>query len=75
MNPYVYSKYEGEQIILDTKHGNIGNKITTYGGETHINVKDILLIDYVIKIIYNKLDSTAKADLINLLNKILPEYN
>ena len=66
-------KYEGGQIILDSKKGNIGANITIDGGETHLNVKDILLIDYGFKLLYNESDSTTKAELLNLLNQILPE--
>ena len=68
-------KYEGGQIILDSKKGTIGSNITIDGGETHLNVKDILLIDYGIKSLYSESDSTTKADLLNLISKILPESN
>ena len=66
-------KYEGGNIIIDSKKGKIGGNITIDGGETHLNVKDILLIDYGFKLLYNESDSTTKAELLNLLNQILPE--
>ena len=68
-------KYEGGQIIIESKKGKIGRNITIDGGETHLNVKDILLIDYGIKSLYSESDSTNKADLLNLISKILPESN
>jgi len=70
----IIKKYEGEEIILDTHHGNVG-KIKIDGGETHLDVKDILLIDYGTKSLYRESDSTTKADLLNLIRKILPETN
>ena len=66
-------KYEDGKIIIDSKKGNIGGNITIDGGTTHLAVKDILLIDYGIKSLYSESDSTTKADLLNLLRKILPE--
>ena len=68
-------KYESGQIILDSKKGKIGGNITIDGGETHLNVKDILLIDYGCKSLYSESDSTTKGELLNLLNKILPDSN
>ena len=53
-------KYGGGQIILDSKKGEIGSNITIDGGETHLNVKDILLIDYGFKSLYSESDSTTK---------------
>ena len=66
-------KYEDGWITIDSKKGNIGENITIDGGTTNLNVKDILLIDYGIKSIYSESDSTTKADLLNLISKILPE--
>ena len=68
-------KYEDGKIILDSKKGNIGGNITINGGTTHLDVKDILLIDYGIKSLYSESDSTTKADLLNLISKILPDSN
>ena len=51
------------------------NRITIDGGTTQLDVKDILLIDYGIKSLYSESDSTTKADLLNLISKILPESN
>ena len=68
-------KYENGKIIIDSKKGNIGGNITIDGGTTHLDVKDILLIDYGIKSLYSESDSTTKADLLNLISKILPEPN
>ena len=68
-------QYEDGKIIIDSKKGNIGGNITIDGGTTHLNVKDILLIDYGIKSIYSESDSTAKADLLTLISKILPASN
>ena len=68
-------KYENGKIIIDSKKGNIGGNITIDGGTTHLDVKDILLIDYGIKSLYSESDSTTKADLLNLISKILPESN
>ena len=68
-------KYENGKIIIDSKKGNIGGNITIDGGTTHLAVKDILLIDYGIKSLYSESDSTTKADLLNLISKILPESN
>jgi len=53
-------KYKGGQIILDSKKGEIGGNITIDSGETHLNVKDILLIDYGFKSLYSESDSTTK---------------
>ena len=68
-------KYENGKIIIDSKKGNIGGNITIDGGTTHLDVKDILLIDYGIKSLYSESDSTTKADLLNLISKILPDSN
>ena len=68
-------KYENGKIIIDSKKGNIGGNITIDGGTTHLDVKDILLIDYGIKLLYSESDSITKADLLNLISKILPESN
>ena len=68
-------KYEDGKIIIDSKKGNIGGNITIDGGTTHLAVKDILLLDYGIKSLYSESDSTTKADLLNLISKILPESN
>ena len=68
-------KYGDGKIIIDSKKGNIGGNITIDGGTTHLDVKDILLIDYGIKSFYSESDSTTKADLLNLISKILPEFN
>ena len=68
-------KYGDGKIIIDSKKGNIGGNITIDGGTTHLDVKDILLIDYGIKSLYSESDSTTKADLLNLISKILPESN
>ena len=68
-------KYENGKIIIDSKKGNIGGNITIDGGTTHLDVKDILLIDYGIKSLYSESDSTTKADLLNLISKILPDTN
>ena len=68
-------KYEDGKIIIDSKKGKIGGNITIDGGTTHLDVKDILLIDYGIKSLYSESDSTTKADLLILINKILPESN
>ena len=68
-------KYEDGKIIIDSKKGNIGGNITINGGTTHLDVKDILLIDYGIKSFYSGSDFTTKADLLNLISKILPESN
>ena len=68
-------KYENGKIIIDSKKGNIGGNITIDGGTTHLDVKDILLIDYGIKSFYSESDSTTKADLLNLISKVLPECN
>ena len=68
-------KYEDGKIIIDSKKGKIGGNITIDGGTTHLDVKDILLIDYGIKSLYSESDSTTKADLLNLISKILPESN
>ena len=68
-------KYEDGKIIIDSKKGEIGGNITINGGTTHLDVKDILLIDYGIKSLYSESDSTTKADLLNLISKILPESN
>ena len=68
-------KYEDGKITIDSKKGKIGENITIDGGTTNLNVKDILLIDYGIKIIYSESDSTTKANLLNLISKILPESN
>ena len=68
-------KYGDGKIIIDSKKGNIGGNITIDGGTTHLDVKDILLIDYGIESFYSELDSTSKADLLNLIKKILPESN
>ena len=68
-------KYEDGKITIDSKKGKIGGNITIDGGTTNLDVKDILLIDYGIKSIYSESDSTTKADLLNLISKILPEFN
>ena len=68
-------KYEDGWITIDSKKGKIGENITIDGGTTNLDVKDILLIDYGIKSIYSESDSTTKADLLNLISKILPESN
>ena len=68
-------KYEDGWITIDSKKGKIGENITIEGGTTNLDVKDILLIDYGIKSIYSESDSTTKADLLNLISKILPESN
>ena len=68
-------KYENGKIIIDSKKGNIGGNITIDGGTTHLAVKDILLIDYGIKSLYSESDSTTKADLLNLISRIIPESN
>ena len=68
-------KYENGKIIIDSKKGNIGGYVNIDGGTTHLDVKDILLIDYGIKSVYSESDSTTKADLLNLISKILPEFN
>ena len=68
-------KYEHGKIIVDSKKGKIGGNITIDGGTTHLDVKDILLIDYGLKTVYNEADSTTKADLLKLISKILPESN
>ena len=68
-------KYEDGKIIIDSKKGNISGKITIEGGTTHLDVKDVLLIDYGIRSIYSKSDSTIKANLLNLISRILPESN
>ena len=66
-------KYEDGWITIDSKKGKIGENITIDGGTTNLDVKDILLIDYGIKSIYSESDSTTKANLLNLISKILPE--
>ena len=66
-------KYEDGIIIIDSKKGKIGGYVNIDGGTTHLDVKDILLIDYGIKSVYSESDSTTKADLLNLLRKIFPE--
>ena len=68
-------KYEDGIIIIDSKKGKIGGNINIEGGTTQLAVKDILLIDYGIKSLYSESDSTTKADLLNLISKILPESN
>ena len=68
-------KYEDGKIIINSKKGNIGGNITSDGGTTHLDVKDILLIDYGIRSLYSKSDSTTKADLLNLISRIIPESN
>ena len=68
-------KYEDGKIIIDSKKGKIGGNITIDGGTTHLDVKDILLIDYGFKSLYSESDSTTKADLLNLISKILPDTN
>ena len=68
-------KYEDGKIIIDSKKVKIGSNITINGGETHLNVKDILLIDYGIKSLYSESDSTTKSDLLILISKILPNSN
>ena len=68
-------KYENGKIIIDSKKGKIGGNITIDGGTTQLAVKDILLIDYGIKSLYSESDSTTKADLLNLISKILPDSN
>jgi len=68
-------KYEDGNIIINSKKGKIVGNITIDGGTTHLAVKDILLIDYGIKALYSESDSTTKADLLNLISKILPESN
>ena len=68
-------KYENGKIIIDSKKGKIGGNINIEGGTTQLAVKDILLIDYGIKSLYRESDSTTKADLLNLIRKILPETN
>ena len=68
-------KYENGKIIIDSKKGKIGGNINIDGGTTQLAVKDILLIDYGIKSLYSESDSTTKADLLNLISKILPESN
>ena len=68
-------KYENGKIIIDSKKGNIGGYVNIDGGTTHLDVKDILLIDYGIKSVYSESDSTTKADLLNLISKILPDSN
>ena len=68
-------KYEDGWITIDSKKGKIGENITIDGGTTNLDVKDILLIDYGIKSIYSESDSTTKADLLNLISKILPDSN
>ena len=68
-------KYEDGKIIIDSKKGKIGGNITIDGGTTHLDVKDILLIDYGIKLLYSESDSITKADLLNLISKILPDSN
>ena len=68
-------KYENGKIIIDSKKGKIGGYVNIDGGTTHLAVKDILLIDYGIKSLYSESDSTTKADLLNLISKILPESN
>ena len=69
------TKYEDGKIIIDSNKGKIGGNITIDGGTTHLDVKDILLIDYGMKSVYSESDSTTKADLLNLISKILPESN
>ena len=49
--------------------------INIEGGITQLDVKDILLIDYGIQSLYSESDSTTKADLLNLISKVLPESN
>ena len=66
-------KYKDGKIIIDSKKGKVGGNVNIYGGTTQLYVKDILLIDYGIKLLYSESDSTAKADLLNLIRKILPE--
>ena len=44
-------------------------------GTIKIAETDIILIDYGIKSLYSESDSTTKADLLNLISKILPESN
>ena len=68
-------KYENGKIIIDSKKGKIGGYVNIDGGTTQLAVKDILLIDYGIKSIYSESDSTTKANLLNLISKILPESN
>ena len=68
-------KYEDGIIIIDSKKGKIGGNINIEGGTTQLAVKDILLIDYGIKSLYSESDSTTKADLLNLISKILPDSN
>ena len=66
--------YHDVVIKRNTSSGKIGENITIASGDTWISVIDIILIDYGIKAIYeNETDSTKKADLLNLLNQILPK--
>ena len=67
-------EYNNEKLIVNTSSGKIGKNITIASGDTWLSVKDIIFIDYGIKTIYeNETDSTKKADLLNLLNQILPK--
>ena len=68
-------KYEHGKIIVNSKKGKVAGIINIEGGTTQLDVKDILLIDYGIKSVYSESDSTTKADLLNLISKILPESN
>ena len=68
-------KYEHGKIIVNSKKGQVAGIINIEGGTTQLDVKDILLIDYGIKSVYSESDSTTKANLLNLIRKILPESN
>ena len=62
-------------MLLYSKKGKIGGYVNIDGGTTQLAVKDILLIDYGFKSLYSESDSTTKADLLNLISKILPDTN
>ena len=66
-------KYEHGKIFINSKKGQVAGIINIEGGTTQLDIKDILLIDYGIKSVYNESDSTTKVNLINLLSKILPD--
>ena len=67
-------KYDDEKVIIHGEISEMPGNITISKSNIELNPKDILLIDYGISSVYeNETDSTKKADLLNLLRKILPE--
>lgn len=67
-------KYDDEKVIVYGEVSRMPGNIQISKSNIELNPKDILLIDYGIKTIYeNETDSTKKADLLNLLNQILPK--